>query len=161
MTYLGGTRDKMSADWLKEMIPVLGNNPELSFYYRPVFLASNKLQSTITQAHLCVWQKYPEKFWRYFQLTLGSLDKQTENTLYGALKKLNLKVEPVKKCLVNQSMKKVVQYHNDYANYLGIHLGPILYVGGEVLHGRILPKDVKDILDRQLGKPTGGLWNKN
>ncbi len=161
ITFLGGTREKASAEWLEKMIPVLGNSAEISFYYRPVFLASNKLQNTITQAHLCVWQTYPQKFWRYFQLTLGSLDKQTENKLYGALEKLNLKVEPIKKCLVNQSMQKVVQYHNDYANYLGIHLGPIVYVGGEVLHGRILAKDVKHILERQLGRPTGGLWKRD
>lgn len=158
VTFFGDTRSEISENLLKELISLVKANPDIQFSYRPIFLDSNRLQMMITQVHLCVWEKYPEKFWSYFGMTLGGLNENTEKSLYGVLEHLELKVDPIKQCLIQQSMKKVVQYHIDYAHFLGIHLGPILYVGGEVLQGRILTEDVKKILDRQLKVPTAGVW---
>ncbi len=161
ISFFGDTRSPMSENLLKELFPLLEKYPQVKFYYRPIFLSSNKLQMTITQAHLCVWGEYPDQFWNFFKQTLGSMEKQTEKRLYKVLDQLKLDVDPIRQCLIKQTMKPAVEYHTNYAHHLGIHLGPVVYIGGEVLHGRIFIKDIKTIIDRQLEKPTAGVWNKD
>ena len=158
ITLFSGTRRPANQELIKGLLPLLERYKEVRFNYRPFFLNSDSLQNITTQMHFCALMNQKEKFWDYFVATVGDFKTATESKLYEIADKKAMDTANLKKCFLKQQYKDVVTYHLDYAAYLGIQAGPVLYIGGEVLFGRIYLNDVEKIIQRKLLLPAAGIW---
>lgn len=152
------TRNSQSVELLSGIFKTFEKYKKIHFQYRPVFFEQDRMQHLTTQFHFCVLMSEPNKFWQFFRTTLGDFKDDTEQTLYKQADSLGININDLKKCVMSKKYEEVVDYHLKYAKYLGIHSGPVLYIGGEVLHGSIRLKDVENILQRQLQHPSAGVW---
>ena len=160
MTLFSDTRTPQSKQLINDILKIVEKYKGINFKYRPLFLPSNRKQKLISKMQFCVFSKAPKMFWSFFKDSLGKFDSNVEDVLYNKASKLNIPVDGLKQCFLDKEFDQVVNYHLDYARYLGMSIGPILYVGGEVLHGNIRPKDIEAIIQRKLEVPAAGLWKK-
>lgn len=158
LTLFSDTRSTQSTPLIKHLFKMLQKYKGLGLEYRPVFPESDQWQALTTEMHFCVLMSEKEKFWSFFEESLGDFAESTEGKLYEKAQHLSIDVAKLKKCLVEKKFKEVVEYHQKYAQYLGITLGPVLYIGGEVLSGAIAPEKVEFIIQRQLQVPEAGSW---
>ena len=158
ITLFGDTRKGTSAAILQGLLPLLKKFDQAGFYYRPVYSEKDGTQATITKAHLCIWKQETSKFWKFFNATLGSLGSDPKKKMMAEASSVGVNQKKLKECLGNAEMNKVLKYHLDYAKYLGIEAGPVLYVGGEVFSGNINLDEVEKSIRRNLNIPTAGIW---
>lgn len=158
MYLFSDTRNTISQELLQGVLKLIKKYPQVQFYYLPVFFASNTLQDLTSRAQFCVWLNDREKFWPYFSKSIGNYRENTEAHLTSVADELGLSKPDLQTCLREEKSKEIVNYHVKYSNYLGIFSGPVLYVGGEVLQGKIRIQDVEETLQRRLSLPTAGTW---
>ncbi len=158
VTLFSGTRNSKTVEMLEKLIPVVKSYGDIQFFYRPFFAESDRMQDLTAQMQFCVLTHHQDKFWDYFVSALGDFREQTEKVLYEKSDALGLDTSKLKQCLIDQKYKEVVDYHIKYGQFLGITTGPVLYIGGEVLHGAIRMDDVEAILQRKLKIPAAGVW---
>ncbi len=158
VTLFSGTRNAKTVEMLKKLIPLIQSYGGIHFFYRPFFPPSDRMQDLTAQMQFCVLTHHEQEFWDYFLNTLGDFREQTEKVLYEKSEALGLDTSKLKQCLIAQKYKEVVDYHIQYGQFLGITTGPVLYIGGEVLHGAIRMQDVESILQRKLNIPAAGVW---
>ena len=158
ITLFSGTRKHESVRLLKGLLPALKKYSGVKLFYRPFFSDKDEYQNFTTQIHFCAFVNQSEKFWDFFQATIGDYKNETENLLYSKASELGLGVGGLKECLQKKESKEVVDYHLQYAQYLGITSEPVMYIGGEVLHGAIQVADVEEIIQRKLKIPAAGMW---
>ncbi len=158
ITLFSDTKSSTAEKLLSQMIKLSQEYKNIKVHYRPLFSPQDQLQNLTSQMHFCVWMTEPKNFTQYLVNTLGDFREKTEETLYQKAKEVNLNVAPLKKCLIAQQYKDVVDYHLKYAQYLGLHSGPIVFIEGEVIHGAVRVEDLEKIIHRKLEIPSAGVW---
>jgi len=158
ITLFSDTKSSTAEKLLTQMTQLTQQYKNIKVHYRPLFSPQDQLQNLTSQMHFCVWMIDPKNFTPYLLNTLGDFKEKTEETLYQKAKELKLNVDPLKKCLIAQQYKDVVDYHLKYAQYLGLHAGPIVFIGGEVIHGAVRVEDIEKIIHRKLEIPSAGVW---
>jgi hypothetical protein len=158
MTFFGGTRNPAATHLLTEVKTLLEKFPDVQFHYRPFFSTTDRMAHLTAQLHFCVFIDQPENFWEFFFSSLGNFKNETEPQMYAIAKEVGLDEAALRQCVLAKKYQEVVDYHLQYASYLGITSGPVLYVGGEVLHGVFDVDKVESILQRKLQVPSAGIW---
>jgi hypothetical protein len=152
------TQSKASRVLISGLRKILEKYEDVQLFYRPVFFATDKIQKAISEMQFCVWMEAPKSFWNFLEKTSGDQGPQIEQRLYGVVHEEGLSQEKMRDCFINHKYQEVVDYHTQYANYLGIFAGPVLYINGEVMSGNIDPIEVEKIIQRQLELPTAAKW---
>ncbi len=158
LTLFSGTRNSQTVKLIREIFALKDRYKGLQLKYRPFFLASDKMQYLASQIQFCVFMKDPNAFWDFFEKSLGDYKNETEAKLLAVANDLDLNSAQLKTCLTQGESKQVVDYHLQYAMYLGITSEPVLYIDGEVLYGGIRISDVEKIIQRKLEIPAAGDW---
>src|SRR5690606_38569731 len=125
------TSSAMAIDVLKnidEVVRQYGNEAE--FLFRPVFFESDRFQKMVIHSLFCFYNQDKKLFWNILKMTLGKHQEKTEAVIFSSAKSFNIDMSVFKNCLLQQKSESLVKYHLDYAKYLGIHSGPVIYVNG-------------------------------
>lgn len=158
VTFFGDTHQAAGAYLLESVIELVKKYPSSNFYFRPVFPEKDEIQTIISKGHACGWKLAPDKFWKFFQATLGPFNGDPKKKLMAEASLAGINDAKLKDCMANPEMNKVLQYHLDYARYLSIEVGPVVYVDGEVFRGKINLDDLEETIQRNLKIPTAGIW---
>ena len=153
-----GTKSHSEKKLLRELKVIGEKYHNIWVGYRPVLGDGNPFQQMNILFQFCVWIEHPDQFWDFLVASSGNRSLETEKHLYSVAKKMKLSTGQLKQCLLDQSYKKVMEYHRDYSNYLGVSVGPVVFVGGEILHGAVSVEQIEKIIHRKLSIPSAGTW---
>lgn len=158
LSLFSDTHSPQSVKLLEGLFKLMKKYKKIHFEFRPVFYADDRMQLLAEQFHFCVFMLQKDKFWPFFEQSIGDFKSQTESKLYEKATGLRIDVEQLKKCVVSKKYQELIDYHLKYAKYIGIQAGPVLYVGGEVLQGAIGLDAIEKSIQRQLHHPSAGVW---
>ncbi|MBY0315252.1 MAG: thioredoxin domain-containing protein [Bdellovibrionales bacterium] len=153
------TQSSASVSVLSQLKSILEKYPkDVDLLYRPISSETNIMQNIVIQGLLCVWLQEPQKFWTYLPEIIGDNKDQSEQILMEKAKTHLSSVDQLRRCLIDKKAEALMKYHLDYARYLGIKAGPVVYVGGEVWYGNVTGESLERLIREHLGYPDAGLW---
>ncbi len=131
----------------KSLLELSQKRNDIRIYWRPYFEnPRDPVQNLLAQASVCLWQQNQDAFFRVLD-TLEKIQHDTAETdLYKSADKNKFDVEALKKCVVQQKYKDVIDYHLKYGNYLRIKYLPTLFINGEVIVGEFREEVIGNLL---------------
>ncbi len=131
----------------KSLLTLSQRRPDIQIYWRPYFEnPQDSVQNLMAQASICLWQQKQNAFF-YILYTLEYIKHDTAETdLYSLAGKNNFNVEELKKCVVQQKYRNVIDYHLKYGNYLQIKTLPTLFINGEAIVGEFREEVLENLL---------------
>lgn len=131
----------------KSLLALSQRRPDIQIYWRPYFEnQQDAVQNLMGQASICLWQQKKNAFF-YVLYTLEYIKHDTAETdLYSLAGKNNFNVEELKKCVVQQKYRNVMDYHLKYGNYLQIKTLPTLFINGEAIAGEFREEVLENLL---------------
>lgn len=128
--------------------------PEISFSFRPVFPKKDHLQRLLAHISFCVWDLSKDDYWLFLQSATQTKFQNPEVEYYKITDELGLDSQQVRLCVYEKKFKKIIQYHLDYAKYLNLFTGPLIFLNGLVYDQPLSNKFIEGRLEdfRQSGQ---------
>lgn len=121
--------------------------PDIYFGLRPLFPPQDTLQQMLAELSFCVWAQHPNLYWDFLRQAMG-LDKNNyEQNLYRVVSHVGLPLPEMKACLYEKKYHNVVEYHQQYADYMQIKSGPIIFFNGLVYANAISMDHLDQMLE--------------
>lgn len=135
-------------DWIARLQELALQYPQVYFGFRPIFPPQDRFQRMLAELSFCVWAQAPESFWPFLSAAISVPEKTFESSLYTVVEKTGIPLQPIKTCFYEQEHRKVVEYHLDYAKYLNIAAGPVMFVDGFVFVGDLSKENLSLVFGR-------------
>ncbi len=129
-------------DFIKNIKGRWQKYPQVTFYFHPVFAKTDRFQNLLAEFSFCIWALQPDHYWDFLGRAIDVPQKSFEKDVYAIVADLGLPKSPIQQCFYEQKYKNVVQYHLDYASFLGIQSGPVIFFRGEVHTGFVSVDDL-------------------
>lgn len=143
---------------MSEIYKIANKYQGLHMEYRPILSGGNIFQELREKINSCVWEEFPDSYWEYQVDAQGFYNERTQEKLLSVVRAKGLDDKTIEKCLHSKRAQQVVDYHKKYASYLGIHSGPVVFVGGEVLIPPVNIQKIEKLINRQLGFADSAVW---
>ena len=142
--------NESSRHLLKDWSELARKYKQVYFGFRPLFPKGDRYQRMLAEFGFCAWVSDQGKYWSFLGEAVKAKGQNFEKELYRVAQKNSLDLQSIKKCFFEREYKKIVDYHLNYGEFLGISAGPVVFVGGEVLTGGV----TKEMIDRILQRKT-------
>ncbi len=103
-----------------------------TFFYYPDWDREARMFS---EASMCVFLQDKSKFWDYTNKVIDFEGRVAEENLNNFVTELGVNSEGFKECFLTRKTKDIVNYHLQYADYLGISAQPTLIIQGKIYPG--------------------------
>ena len=133
-------------EYLSKVPELSKNYADIEFGFRPVFSEKDIFQNLLAEMSFCVWAESPEKYWSFIKEAVKIKSDNFEKDIYGLITQQEMNLKSLKQCFYEKKYKNVVDYHQDYAKFLGIHAGPVTFFDGEVYSGELSDDKLKTLL---------------
>jgi len=124
-------------NFIKSIVNLSQNFPNVFFGFRPIFPEKDHIQRLLAEVSFCVWAIQRDKYWPFLKRAMIIKSQDPEKEYYKIINDLSLAQEQIRDCAYKQEYKEVVSYHLEYANYLNLKSGPLLYLNGFIYTGQI------------------------
>ncbi len=117
--------------------------------FRPAFAETDRMQEFLTEYFFCAWLKNPGDYWLLLEKLSDLKVDFSEEQVNEIAAREGVNLDTIKKCLLAQEAKEIVQYHRKTAQYLRLTALPTTFIGNEVHVGPLNAVDFERILNRQ------------
>ena len=134
--------------YIKTITDLSNKFPDVFFGFRPIFPEKDQIQRLLAEVSFCVWVIEKDEYWTFMNQAVIKKSQDSEREYYRILSDLGISQDQIRDCVYKQEYKEVVTYHLEYAKYLNLQTGPLLYLNGFLYTGQIsnefLEKRLKD-----------------
>lgn len=148
----------ISHQLMKKIGGLLRDYKGLYLEYRPILAENNPFQKTRARIEVCVFQKGPKKFWNFLVRTQNNYREKVHDELYKVIQSEGLNSKDIERCQVSPQTDEVIKYHKQYADYLHIKSGPVVFINGEVFAPPVDIQKVRQVVNRYLGVADAAVW---
>ncbi len=138
--------------YIKGITDISNKFPDVYFGFRPIFPEKDQIQRLLAEVSFCVWVLEKDKYWSFMNQAVMKKSQDSEREYYRIANDLGISRDQIRDCVYKQEYKEVVTYHLEYAKYLNLQTGPLLYLNGFLYTGQIsdefLEKRLKDFEKR-------------